>query len=120
MVTCALNNISGQAQCQCEWAGLTGVEWAAGSLRRVEHAAHICGAGGGGGGRGRGQGGTGRVGGRGRHPLGLAVRDAAVADLPGLVLERRRMSHGAGSGRSGSDPRRLQRIGVLLRLQQVS
>lgn len=85
---------------------LTGVEGAGGGLRGVENAADVGGAGGPGGGR-RGQGGAGRVGGRGRA-LRLAVRDPAVADLPGLVLERRRVPHGSWPGRGGAYPRRLQ------------
>ncbi len=99
----------------CQWAGLTGVEGAAGTLRRVEHAAYICGAGGSRG-RGRSQGGAGGVGGGDSPPLGLTVGDAAITDLPGLVLQRRRVSHGAGPRRGRTDPRRLQRTGVLLHL----
>lgn len=91
------------------------MEGAAGTLRRVEHAAYVCGAGGGGGG-GWSQGGAGGVGGRDGPPLGLTVRDAAVADLPGFVLQRRRVSHGAGPRRGRTDARRLQRAGVLLHL----
>ncbi len=78
----------------CQWAGLTGVERTAGTLWRVEHAAYICGAGGS---RSRGwsQRGTGGVGCRDGPPLSLAVRDAAVTNLPGLVLQRCWVSHGA-------------------------
>lgn len=101
----------------CQWAGLTGVEGAAGTLRRVKHAAYICGAGGGGG-RGRSQGGAGGIGGGDSPSLGLAIRDAAIADLPGLVLQRRWVSHGARPRRGRTDPRRLQRTGVLLHLEE--
>lgn len=101
----------------CQGAGLTGVEGAAGTLRRVEHAAYVCGAGSG---RGRGgsKGGAGGVGGGDSPSLGLAVRDAAITDLPGLVLQRRWVSHGAGPRRGGTDPWRLQRTRVLLHLKE--
>lgn len=99
-----------------QWAGLTRVKGAAGPLRRVEHAADVRGAGGGGG-RGRGQRRAGGVGGGDGATLGLAVGDAAVADLAGLALQRRRVPHGAGPGRGGPDPRGLEGAGVLLHLE---
>lgn len=99
-----------------QWVELTGMEGAAGTLRRVEHAAYIGGAGGGGCG-GRSQRCAGGVGGGDSPALGLAVGDAAVADLPGLVLQRCWVSHGAGPRRRRTDPRRFQRTGVPLHLE---
>lgn len=98
-------------------AGLTGVEGAAGALWRVKHAAYISGAGGGGG-RGWSQRSAGGVGGGDGSPFCLAVWDATVADLSRLVLQRCRVSHGTGPRRGWTDPRGLQRTGVLLRLKQ--
>lgn len=92
------------------------MEGAGRPLRRVKHAADLCGAGGG----RRGQGGAGRVGSGCRAALCLAVRDAAVADLPRLVLQRRGVAHGARADGGWPDPRRLQIIVVLLHLSQHS
>lgn len=93
------------------------MEGAAGPLWRVEHAAYVRGAGGSGGG-GRSQRCAGGVGGGHSPALGLAVRDAAVTDLPRLVLQRRRVAHGTRPRRGGTDPWRLQRTGVLLHLHR--
>lgn len=102
-----------------QWAGLTRVKGAAGPLWRVKHTADIRRAGGGRG-RGRGQGRAGGVGGGDSTTLGLAVRDAAVADLARLVLQRRRVPYGAGPGRGGPDARGLEGAGVLLHLKRGS
>ena len=100
---------------KCQWAGLTGVEGAAGTLRRVKHAAYICGAGGGGG-RGWSQWGAGWIGGGGSPTVSLTVRDAAVTNLPGLILQWCWMSHGARPWRGWTDSRGLQSTVVLLYL----
>lgn len=93
------------------------MEGAAGTLRGVKDAAYISGAGCG---RGRrwGQWRPGGVWGGDGATLGLAVCDPVVADLSGLVLQRRGVPHGAEPRRCWSDSRGLQRTGVLLRLDR--
>lgn len=81
----------------------------------VEDAAGVGGAGGGRGGRRRQRRARG-VGG-GRRGLGLALGDAAVADLPGLLLQGRGVPHGARPWVGGPDARGLQGVAVLLGLQ---
>lgn len=83
---------------------------------RVEDAAGVGGAGSGRGGRG-GQRGAGRVRGR-RRGFRLALRDAAVADFPWLLLQGRGMSHGTWPWIRGTNTRGLERVAVLLGLKR--
>lgn len=101
----------------CWWACLTGMEGAAGPLRRVKDAAHICGAGSSWCWR-RSQGGPGGVWRRDCPTLRFTIRYAAIANLPGLILQRCWVSHGAGPCWGWADPWTLQRTGVSLGLDQ--
>lgn len=83
---------------------------------RVEHAAGVCGAGSGRS-RGRGQRGAGGVWGRGCG-FRLALRDAAVADFPWLLLQGCGMPHGTWPWIRGTNTRGLEGVAVLLGLKR--